>query len=407
MPKEKVSLTRSTYTRDYTGSVELQLLNRFFEGDPSSTIDDTALVSRPGTDFFRTFGNGPMRGNFSQPGFLGGDLFVASGNQLFRWNGTTSIPIVGAMNSNPGPVSMTYQASPGVARLWLADGNTLFYYEGLSKAVGNLDATANPVATDVVRVDSVYYQFVASGVNAGSPAGTIANPWLVLLGLTTLGSLQNLGAAIGATGTPGGTYSSALIANPNVEVRRVAGVRLSVQAIVAGVAGDSIVTTETSANLTWGGGTLANGGLHLLIPVPVPEGGSQSAVSVTIVSAYVIISVAASQRMYAIRPAEYWVQVFFEAESEPDEVLQVVTVGSIFWALGRSTIEPFSATGDPDTPFAPIQGRQMSYGIIPGTALVLEDRVIFIDDKGIGRDNSGQRLTPHNIEEEIRLRTVT
>jgi hypothetical protein len=109
--------------------------------------------------------------------------------------------------------------------------------------------------------------------------------------------------------------------------------------------------------------------------------------------------------MYFIRPGEFWIEVFAEAESEPDVVLQVVTVGSSFWALGESTIEPWTATGDADIPFAPIQGRQMSYGIVAGTALVLEDRVIYVDDKGIVRDSSGARISTHGIEEEIRLRT--
>lgn len=403
----KVPLTRTTWRRDYAGSVQLQLLNRFFEEDPSSTIDDTALIARPGTDSYRAFGSGTMRGNFTQPGFFGSDLFVASGQTLYRWDGTTETAITGVLSAEDTPVSITYQASPGVERLWIADGTTLYYYEGDTKSRGNLDAdeALNVSPGDVVLIDTVYYEFVASGVDAGTPAGTLADPWLVLIGTTSEFSLSNLSAAIGNTGTPGGTYSTALLANPNVEVRRLEQYRLNVQAVVPGAAGDTIVTTTTAANLTWGAATLESGGLDILIPVDVPEGGTEAAVSLTTLAAYVIVSVAGSQRMYFIRPGEFWIEVFAEAESEPDVVLQVVTVGSSFWALGESTIEPWTATGDADIPFAPIQGRQMSYGIVAGTALVLEDRVIYVDDKGIVRDSSGARISTHGIEEEIRLRT--
>lgn len=403
----KVPLTRTTWRRDYAGGVQLQLLNRFFEEDPSSTIDDTALIARPGTDSYRAFGSGTMRGNFTQQGFFGGDLFVASGQTLYRWDGTTETAITGVLSAEDTPVSITYQASPGVERLWIADGATLYYYEGDTKSRGNLDAdeALNVSPGDVVLIDTVYYEFVASGVDAGTPAGTLADPWLVLIGATSEFSLSNLSAAIGNTGTPGGTYSTALLANPNVEVRRLEQYRLNVQAVVPGAGGDTIVTTTTAANLTWGAATLENGGLDILTPVDVPEGGTEAAVSLTTLAAYVIVSVAGSQRMYFIRPGEFWIEVFAEAESEPDVVLQVVTVGSSFWALGESTIEPWTATGDADIPFAPIQGRQMSYGIVAGTALVLEDRVIYVDDKGIVRDSSGARISTHGIEEEIRLRT--
>jgi len=403
----KVPLTRTTWRRDYAGGVQLQLLNRFFEEDPSSTIDDTALIARPGTDSYRAFGSGTMRGNFTQQGFFGGDLFVASGQTLYRWDGTTETAITGVLSAEDTPVSITYQASPGVERLWIADGATLYYYEGDTKSRGNLDAdeALNVSPGDVVLIDTVYYEFVASGVDAGTPAGTLADPWLVLIGATSEFSLSNLSAAIGNTGTPGGTYSTALLANPNVEVRRLEQYRLNVQAVVPGAGGDTIVTTTTAANLTWGAATLENGGLDILTPVDVPDGGTEAAVSLTTLAAYVIVSVAGSQRMYFIRPGEFWIEVFAEAESEPDVVLQVVTVGSSFWALGESTIEPWTATGDADIPFAPIQGRQMSYGIVAGTALVLEDRVIYVDDKGIVRDSSGARISTHGIEEEIRLRT--
>lgn len=400
----RVPIARTRWSRQYAGGVGLPLINRFFEQDPSSTVDDTAMLARPGTDGYRGFGTGPNRGLFSQTGVFGDDLFVASGSALYRWDGSSQTNITGTLANSPNPVSITYQKSPGVERLWIADGSNLYYYEGLSKAVGSLTATAQVTAGDVVEIGGIYYEFVSANVDSGSPAGTLTDPWRVLIGLELAGSLQNLYAAIGGTGTPGSQYSTALTAHPTVEQRRIEPTRIQVQAKTAGVAGNSITTTETGANISWGAGTLQDGGLHALVAVPVPTGGTEAAVSVTTLAGYIIISVAGSQRMYLVRPAEFWVEDFFEAESEPDLVYQVVTVGDTFWALGATTIEPFSATGDFNFPFAPISGRAMRYGIVPGTAIVFDDGVIFVDDRGMVRTSNGERISTHDIEEEIRLR---
>lgn len=400
----KIPIARTRWSREYAGSVALPLVNRFFEQDPSSAIDDTALLARPGTDNYRNFGTGPNRGLFTQAGVFGDDLFIVSGSALIRWSGTTQINISGSLANSPRPVSITYQKTPGVERLWIADGSNLYFYEGLSKAVGSLTFTAQPAALDVVEIGSVYYQFVASDVNTGSPAGSIANPWKVLLGTELAGSITNLGAAIDNSGTPGGQYSSAVTAHPTVETRRVEPTRLIVQAKTAGTGGNSITTTETGATMNWGAATLLDGGLHALVAVPVPTGGIEAAVSVTTLAGFVIISVAGSQRMFLIFPGEFWVEDFFEAESEPDLIYQVLAVGDFLYALGATTVEPFSATGDINFPFAPVSGRAMKHGITPGTALVIDDGIIFVDDRGIVRDNSGERLSTHDIEEQIRLR---
>lgn len=399
-----VPLGLSTWKRDYGGDVEITLLNRFFEQDPTSSEDPTGLLARPGTDFVKAFGNGPLRGLFSQEGFFDSDLFIASGAALIRWDSTTETAITGAL-AGDAPISFTYQASPGVERLWLADGTSLQYYEGEMKAQGSLDATAQVSDGDTVEIGSVYYRFSTANVDDNAPAGTMTNPWRVLIGVDLENSIANLGAAIDNSGTPGGTYSTALTAHPNVETRRVEPARLQIQAKVAGAAGNTITTTETGATISWGAATLQNGGDHRFIVVPVPEGeGNQKAVSVTTLAGHVIVSVAGSQRMYFIRPGEFWVELFAEAESEPDEVLEVTTVGDVFWALGQSTIEPWSPTGDAETPFAPIIGRALKYGILSGSAKVIDNDIVYTDTKGIVRNSSGARLSSHSIEEQIRLR---
>lgn len=402
---QSVPLGRSQWKRSYAGGVDVPLINRFFEKDLSSSQDDTALLARPGTDFYKAIGETPMRGLFAQAGFMNEMLFVVANRTLYTWDGTTLTTVTGTLSNKTSPVSMTYQSIPGgTQRLWIADSENLWYYEGEAKANGTLTATAQPSAGDVVLMDTIYYEFVASGVDTGSPAGSLANPWRVLIGATVEDSMANLGAAVDNSGTPGSQYSTALTANSTIETRRVLPSALQVQARVAGVAGNSYATTTTSATMSWGAATLENGGAHYMVPVAVPEGGSQAAVTVTSLASYVIISVADSQRMYFIRPGEFWVEIFAEAESEPDLVYEVIAVGGLFWAMGESTIEPWSPTGDADIPFAPVQGRQLKFGYLQGTAQVIDDMVIYVDERGIVRNSAGQRLSTHSIEELIRSR---
>jgi hypothetical protein len=44
--------------------------------------------------------------------------------------------------------------------------------------------TGTPANNDVVQIGGVYYKFTNGSVNAGAPAGTLANPWLVALGVS-------------------------------------------------------------------------------------------------------------------------------------------------------------------------------------------------------------------------------
>lgn len=79
-------------------------------------------------------------------------------------------------------------------------------------ATGQLD----PDGTEFIRIDNIYYRPTTGSVDAGSPAGTSANPWRVALGVDAAASLLNLFQAINGTGTPGTTYSTALTVHPTV-----------------------------------------------------------------------------------------------------------------------------------------------------------------------------------------------
>lgn len=117
-------------------------------------------------------------------------------------------------------------------------------------ATGTLTCTANFIATETVVVGGVTYTFVAA---------LSGDPYEVLLGANLAASLVNLNAALNAGTGAGSTYGAGTVANPSVTSTNPSGTTIVVTAIIAGTPGNSIDTTETGANASWGGATLAGG----------------------------------------------------------------------------------------------------------------------------------------------------
>jgi hypothetical protein len=66
--------------------------------------------------------------------------------------------------------------------MYLADGTHLYLYIENGFANGTISGT--PANNDTCA-SIPYYKFTNGSVNAGAPAGTLANPWLVALGAST------------------------------------------------------------------------------------------------------------------------------------------------------------------------------------------------------------------------------
>lgn len=112
-----------------------------------------------------------------------------------------------------------------------------------------LTATGAIISGNQVRISNTYYSWTNGSVDAGTPAGTSANPWLVALGVTDAQSLANLYDAIGATGSPGVTYSTALTAHTTATPFGLTDTTLAV------IPTDGITVnmtfSETGANTSW------------------------------------------------------------------------------------------------------------------------------------------------------------
>jgi hypothetical protein len=410
----KVPFITSDWRRTVAGKPNLPLVNRYFEQTPTS--ETGSLLSRPALKRWLTVGNGPIKGIYSQPGSFDDSLFAVSGEDLYEvtTGNVATLRGTGILNANPqGFVSMAATSAIGSTPefLYIADGVVLWLYIADGYALGTLTSSGAIIATEVVRIGSIYYSWTAGSVDAGTPDGSSGNPWLVLLGADATESLDNLRLAINNEGVPGVTYSTALDAHPTVLARSSTTNTLRVQARDKGAAGNAIVTTETGANLAWSAGTLQNGGSPFLTTVDVPD--DLGALAVAFIAGYIIVvpsSVAPGfkGRFFWIEPGETFIRPlnFATAEQSPDTLRGVRVVGDQIWLLGANTTEVWYPTGDFETPFLRTQGSVFDRGIVEGTDVQIKDSVIVTDTDGAVYALTGggpQRVSNPSIEERIRL----
>lgn len=398
----------SFFNRTFAREPEVALLNRFFERNPTNQSDGVALLSRPGSTLEFSPGNGPIRGNYSQKGLFDGDLFTVSADSFFRYDGETETHVTGTINQD-GYVKFAGVSGAGYQRLFIADGQSLQYYGGQAyQAV--LTLTPGAIADDVVRVDDMYYKFTNGSVDDGTPQGTVANPWLVAIGASNAEALANLRYAINRdedTGVPGTSYSTALEENPRVFSNANTATTLTVRGRVAGpldpVANVTVTVANTDDGLAWDVGALA-AGPHVLYGVATPD--DVGILSVAMLDSFILCLAANSQRIYFIRPGETEIDPtdFFEAESEPDRLIDIISVGSQVWLLGQSSTEPWYNNGQEPIPFARIEGRPFARGTIQGTPVKIADSVILVgDDNIVYRLTAGpEPISTNAISEKIR-----
>jgi hypothetical protein len=400
----QIPLGIGAYSRSYGRLPEIRMENRFFEENPVGA-EKVALLSRPGSRLFLEVGDGPIRTLFTQPGVLGGDLFIVSGGKLYRYDGTAVTPIDGDV-PGPGYPVMAGLAIPGWDAVFITDGATLQYYEGASRSTGTLSVTVGGIVdADVVRIGDVYYAWASGDVDDGSPDGTSLAPWLVKLGASDADSLSNLFNAINHEGLPGIHYSTDAEAHPTVSAFGLGAGELSVRANAGGAEWNAVVTSTTSAAVAWGAATLQDGGGHELKPCEVPDDILIS--DIATLASHVICVESESRRFFWIRPGEVNIDAldYSSMESEPDFILNVVTVGDQFWLFGQASTESWYASGDGEQPFLRTQGRAFSQGIIPGSLARVQESIVAVGQDMVVYRIAGapQRISNHGIEEKIRL----
>lgn len=408
----RVNFRTSDFQRQVADESALILKNRYFEQNPFLSDDGAALIARPGMNRLTYIGDGPIRGLASEPGSFNGDLFVASGGSLYRMDNKLVQTFIssGLFNPERGVVNMAITAEIGEtpAFNFVADGRNLFIYIENGYSLNSL--TGTPANTDQVRIDNTYYQFTNGSVDAGTPAGTAANPWLVALGASSLAAFTNLANAINGAGVAGTDYSTALTAHTTVTATGYTSTLMPVRAKEAGPLGDAIVTTETGASLSWAnGGTLTGGGAPSFTQVYMPD--DVGVIDVAVINSYVIVIPVQENgyqgRFYWIEPGETTVDPlnFATAERSPDGVFGVEVFQDQFWLPGESTTEVWYVTGEPTAPMARLQGVVFDRGSWENTATKIHEQMMVVDaDGGVFLIQGGapQRVSTPDIEEQIR-----
>lgn len=123
-------------------------------------------------------------------------------------------------------------------------------------ATGTLTASANMSNGETVTIDAKVYTFETTLTNVDGN---------IQIGATLADSLQNFHDAINLTGTPGTQYALAMTLHPTVTCTASDATTLTVAAKSAGTGGNSIATTETGANMSWGAATLSGGAGDVVI----------------------------------------------------------------------------------------------------------------------------------------------
>lgn len=100
---------------------------------------------------------------------------------------------------------------------------------------------------------------------------------------------------------------------------------------------------------------------------------------------------------------------FFDAEASPDETLVLLSIQNEVWAFGADSIQPFQTSGNPDSPFEPIQSGVIQIGLAAGaSAIVLDNQPIWLGrdgDKGGPSFWTAEGYTPVKIS-NIALDTI-
>lgn len=407
-----LQLGLGAYSRKYAGLPEVKCINRFVEMDPLNMLEKVALLSRPGTKNFQLFTpdtvDGVYRGSYSQIGIFNDDGFAVSGHTIYRFQSTTQ-QLIGGEIKGSGTPSVDFVAGTGYERMFIADGLLLNYYDGGTHALAILtDIGATNYAVDVLNIGGSFYGW-NTDVENNTPSGLPGHPWLCLPGASSLEALANMANLLMFVGTPGVDFSLGLT-TANTIVTAVANppaLTLTVTAISDGVDGNLInVDVAGDGQLIWDGATLTGGGTQALHGVQNPNGEPMKCVAQ--LDSYMFVSVANSNKFYYVKPGAVVIDAldFATKESAPDPILDMKRMGDVMVIMGSVSTEFWAATGNADNPFAPIEGRTMSRGIIEGTAVSVNESLICLvgnDGKVYKLESGVTPISDNGMDEHIRV----
>ncbi len=142
-----------------------------------------------------------------------------------------------------------YRFGAGTVTLTASAASAVLAVSGTAFAAGTYTLTDAPADGDTVTIGTTVYTYEAT---------LPLTAYQVLVGATEEATAANLVAAINADTGAGTLYGIGTLVHPSVSAAAVAGV-VTVTATVSGTPSNTIATTETGANSSWGAATLAGG----------------------------------------------------------------------------------------------------------------------------------------------------
>jgi flagellar hook protein FlgE len=242
------------------GSVIGSVISAFTQGTIGSTGVPTDMAIQGGGFFIEQNGSTTLytrAGNFSLN--AAGYLVTSDGGYVLGYPAVNGV-ISPSQTLAPLQISSGQISAPNATTNVELTMNLDASGSAAAQATGMLTLTGNANAGETVTIGGTTYTFVTAFTTNGSGADTVPNQILISNAASgaEAATLANLAAAInGGTGA-GSNYSTGTVANASVTA--TAGTStLSLTANSTGSAGNSITTTSTMANGTFGASTLTGG----------------------------------------------------------------------------------------------------------------------------------------------------
>ena len=147
----KTPILGSAYVARSVNAADNRCVNLFPEIVPEAGKSPAYLQRAPGLRLLTTVGTGPIRGVSS----FDGNLYVVSGEQLFKLDSSYTATVLGTVSGATGPVSM---ANNGI-QLFVACNGPSFVYNSSTLAFGQITDPDFPGALTVSFLDG-YFVFI-------------------------------------------------------------------------------------------------------------------------------------------------------------------------------------------------------------------------------------------------------
>lgn len=367
------------------------LVNLYAEPTTPGARSKIVLRGAPGLKLFASgMGSGPVRAVHFGLGFV---WVLSNGTVYYIDEAGTVTAASGLTVDTEGRATM---ADDGLTLT--IQSNISAYNVASTTSAQTLTLTGNAGDTETVTIDATIYTF-RTVITAAA--------YDVLIGATASDSIDNLVAAINRTGAAGVAYSEATVAHATVTAAAGAGDTMVATARSAGTAAESIVTTDTLADGTWGGATLSGGANWTVSAITDEDFPGASAVD--FLDGYMIFTEPDSGRWYIsdlYAATSLDALDFATAEGSPDDLVRVFVDHREAIAFGKSTIEVYANTGGSDFPFSRVEGAFIERGCIaPASIAKMDNGVFFIGDDSIVYRLQGYapvRISSDAVEEVLR-----